>query len=428
MALWSFLDQFLAQKTVTLYNDGDMKRDFTFIDDIVDGIISALKYVHKMEAPQHELFNLGKGNVRTLHEFVDIIRRSLSDPASDPEGYRATGELLENKDAPGGEALFTSADLEKSKERLGFDPKVELEDGIPRFIQWYTEWLHTKQHREAIKYLLITTFYVQHGDPQRGAANLLNPASFRKDAQYRGYIEKWFQSFEAAAVDIASTDIVIIHDGLPPKVIASFPGIIFLDYSGYRVDRDSVNDVRYFHYQRYLEEVEALDRYQIILTTDLHDVHFGRDPFEYLESQLSGDATALNVGHEVHQKGWTIWPFSLWPSNWRKFTTGQMDRCLVNDKGLDLAKESLEWMDANIDMMPNPGIIAGGADTVRLLINEMVSLFQDAPKTEDCNMGMFTASLYQLCEKEQKCNMLKDDQFHSEFKGKDTSGHVVYHK
>ena len=415
MALWSFLDKFLAQKTVALYNDGKMKRDFTFIDDIVDGILSALDFVQRMDAPQHELFNLGKGNVRTLSDFVDIIRGHLSDPATDPEGYRATGELLELKDAPGGEALFTSADLEKSKERLLFDPKVELEEGIPRFIQWHTEWIHTKQQREAIKYLLITTFYVK-GDPQRRAAHPLNPESFRNDSQYRGYIEKWFQSFEAAAVDIASTDIVIIHDGIPPAVIAYFPRITFLDYSGYRVARTSANDRRYFHYQRYLQEVEALDRYQIILTTDLHDVHFGRDPFEYLEPQLSVNAAALNVGHEAHHTVWRGW------------AKGQMGRCLVKDKGLDLTNETLQWMDANIDMMPSPGIIAGRADTVRLLINEMVSLLQDAPKTQNCNFGVFTASLYHLCEKQKKCNILNDDQFHSEFKGYDTSGHVVYHK
>merc|ERR1712079_270115 len=114
------------------------------------------------------LFNLGKGNVRKLHEFVDIVRSDLD--RSDSQRNEAMKDLIVNIDRPGGESLFTSADLTKSRGVLHFAPKIELEEGIPRFMDWYRDqWVDHKNRRENIKYLLISSFYVNRIDPLRGS-------------------------------------------------------------------------------------------------------------------------------------------------------------------------------------------------------------------------------------------------------------------
>ena len=415
MALWSFTEQFMAGQPVTLYNHGNMKRDFTFIDDIVDGILSALNYVQSLDPKQHEIFNLGKGNVRTLHDFVDIVRSDLAQ--SDSQRNEAMKQQQINIDNPGGESLFTSADLTKSSNVLHFEPKIEIEDGIPRFMDWHrAQWMNHKKQRQNIKYLLITTFYVKGADPQPNA-NTKRPAYFKGDiSKYLDYIGNWYWSFKDVATDFEATDIVLIHDGLPIEVMTRFSEITFLDFRGHRTNRQSVNDIRYFHYRQYLDEVKSLDRYQIIVTTDLHDVHFGRDPFEYL---LDIGSTTLNIGHEQTTKDATKRrsDFEQWVSNRMKQCSG------------DLAEESMKWINGNLDMAPNPGIIGGRPQIMRRLFDEMVSQMERwAPPESNCNFGIFTSSLFRLCVKEQQCDIQNDVVFHSAFKLNQKTGHVVYHK
>ena len=421
MALWNFTEQFMAGKPVSLYNRGDMKRDFTFIDDIVDGIVAALNYVHSLEPKQHELFNLGKGNVRKLHEFVDIVRSDLV--RSDSQRNEAMKDLIVNIDRPGGESLFTSADLTKSRGVLHFAPRIELEEGIPRFMDWYRDqWVDHKNRRENIKYLLISSFYVNRIDPQRGSNDPKNPNSFNGDtAKYIGYIGDWYWSFKKVATDFNATDIVIIHNGLPLGVMAHFPEITFLDYSGNQAmrSRESVNDIRYFHYQQYLNETKSLNRYQMIVTTDLHDVHFGRDPFEYLESALEINSTTLNIGHEQTKKD-----SRKRRGDFEEWVTNRMNKCSG-----DLAEDTMKWIKSNLEMAPNPGIIGGRPEIVRRLFDEMVSQMERlAPPESNCNFGIFSSSLFRLCVKDKQCHINNDVVFHSVFKMNQKTGHVVYHK
>ena len=123
--------------------------------------------------------------------------------------------------------------------------------------------------------LLIGTFYIKGGDPQRPNDREFNPIFFGNDTQkYRNYMNRWYRSFVDAAVNIEDTDIVVIHDGLTANVMDHFERIIFLDYSEVTVDRKSVNDIRYFHYQHYLKETSVQN--ERILTTDMHDdMNFG---------------------------------------------------------------------------------------------------------------------------------------------------------
>merc|ERR1712113_325463 len=121
-------------------NNGQMMRDFTHWSDIVNGIQLSMQYALKTNienTKEHKLgsndvFNLGKGNVRSLYDFVEIILKNLNMPTD-----ISNNPLIELAPTPGGEVLFTSADLTKSKQTLGYSPATELEEGIPEFIHWY---------------------------------------------------------------------------------------------------------------------------------------------------------------------------------------------------------------------------------------------------------------------------------------------------
>ena len=268
--------------------------------------------------------------------------------------------------------------------------------------------------------LLISTFYVNAGDPQRPNDHPLNPSGFDDNiGKYKNYIANWYNTFIAVTENVETTDIVLLHDGLPLDVISHFQGIKFLDYSSYTTNRESVNDIRYFHYQQYLEE--SLVQYQMILTTDLHDVHFGLDPFVYLRQQLSTQPIALSLGHEPPRSR----------KNWKKFVTERDLRpCMDHDQSL--LNGTLEWIEANPQWQTSPGIIGGEGRTVSLLFDEMARQLEEAPKDLDCNMGILQSSLFNLCEQQQRCVILNDEVFYSDYKAYESPKtgvrHGVYHK
>ncbi|MBW1998267.1 MAG: NAD-dependent epimerase [Deltaproteobacteria bacterium] len=124
MALFLFTDAILHGRPIKVYNHGRMKRDFTYIDDIVEGTISAL------ERPfEYEIFNLGNSSSIELLDFIRIIEEEL--------GREAKKEMLPMQP---GDVPETSADIERSRELLGFDPKTDIREGIKRFVAWYREY------------------------------------------------------------------------------------------------------------------------------------------------------------------------------------------------------------------------------------------------------------------------------------------------
>ena len=227
-------------------------------------------------------------------------------------------------------------------------------------------------------------------------------------------MKRWYPSFVDAAVNIEDTDIVVIHDGLTANVMDHFERIIFLDYSEVTVDRKSVNDIRYFHYQHYLKETAV--QYERILTTDTHDVHFGADPFVYMKPQLAIQPMALHLGNDPGRRR----------SIWKPYVTRGIKHCIKDDE--DLVNGTLEWIDTNPGYQAGCGIIGGGAHTFRLLSDEMVVQLRRADKDSDCNMHIFQTALFQICDKQKQCMFLNDAVFQAEFTAHDNIGHVVYHK
>jgi len=132
MAYYKWSQAIVNGDTLKLYNHGDMKRDFTFISDIVDGIVGALSLGADLE-----IFNLGRGHVRELMDLVTALEKGL--------GRKANLELT---DTPGGEVLITYADTSKAKKMLGYSPKVQLEDGIAIFMEWWLDYYEVQKGDE----------------------------------------------------------------------------------------------------------------------------------------------------------------------------------------------------------------------------------------------------------------------------------------
>ena len=122
MSYYKFAKAISNGDTIHLYNYGDMRRDFTFIDDIVTGIIKALaKDVH-----EPTVYNLGRGHPRALGDMISILEKELG-----------TNAQTEGVPTPGGEVLITFADIRKARSQLCYHPEIDLEYGLKRFIEWF---------------------------------------------------------------------------------------------------------------------------------------------------------------------------------------------------------------------------------------------------------------------------------------------------
>jgi UDP-glucuronate 4-epimerase len=124
MALFLFTDAILHNRPINVFNYGDMRRDFTYIDDIVAGTVGAIQ----RPAP-YEIFNLGNSDSTTLMDFIDAIELEL--------GRKAEKNMLPMQP---GDVAETSADIAKSRKLLGFNPRTPLKEGIRTFIAWYREY------------------------------------------------------------------------------------------------------------------------------------------------------------------------------------------------------------------------------------------------------------------------------------------------
>tara|TARA_B100000676_G_scaffold27224_1_gene25093 strand:+ start:1326 stop:2234 length:909 start_codon:yes stop_codon:yes gene_type:complete len=124
MAYYKFTHKIFNKMPINVYNNGNMKRDFTYIDDIVDGIISAIKNNYPCE-----IFNLGNNQTELLNDFIKAIELELNMKAKINYMPIQPGDMKE-----------TFADIDKSKDMLNFNPKTNLYLGISKFISWYKKY------------------------------------------------------------------------------------------------------------------------------------------------------------------------------------------------------------------------------------------------------------------------------------------------
>lgn len=125
MACYLFTKAIIEEKPIHLFNDGKMMRDFTYIDDIVDGIVSAID----LESPL-KIYNLGNHQPVELLKFVEILENSIGKKA-----------IKIFKPMQLGDVTSTFADINRSQQDLKFFPKTSLEVGVPQFVEWYKKYI-----------------------------------------------------------------------------------------------------------------------------------------------------------------------------------------------------------------------------------------------------------------------------------------------
>jgi len=128
MAMYLFADAIRQGKPIRVFNSGDMMRDFTYIDDIVAGVLAALDHPPRAESDRaaERVYNLGNHRSEPLLRVIGLIEREMGKTAE---------KILEPMQP--GDVKETFADIEASIRDLGFHPKTPVDEGVPRFIAWY---------------------------------------------------------------------------------------------------------------------------------------------------------------------------------------------------------------------------------------------------------------------------------------------------
>jgi UDP-glucuronate 4-epimerase len=134
MAAYIFARQILAGAPIAVFNHGKMKRDFTFIDDIVAGVLAALEKPPQAgtNTPPARLYNLGNSHAENLMDFISVLEVALGKKA------QVDFQPLQPGDVP-----ETFADIAASTRDLGFHPKTPISEGIPKFVEWYRNYHKT---------------------------------------------------------------------------------------------------------------------------------------------------------------------------------------------------------------------------------------------------------------------------------------------
>lgn len=129
LAIHKFTRDIFEGDPITVYGDGTTSRDYTYIDDILDGLMAAIDY----EGSDYEIINLGNHRAVKLQEMIETIEKV--------SGKKAVINRLPEQ---AGDVPQTYADISKAKELLGYDPKTGFEEGVDKFIKWFDEnsdWL-----------------------------------------------------------------------------------------------------------------------------------------------------------------------------------------------------------------------------------------------------------------------------------------------
>lgn len=122
LAIHKFTDMIERGEPIPKFGDGETRRDYTFIDDIVQGVIGAIRY----RGETFDIFNLGESETTTLNELIAAIETALGKKAE-------IQQLPEQK----GDMPLTCADISKARKLLGYNPHTKIADGLPKFVDWY---------------------------------------------------------------------------------------------------------------------------------------------------------------------------------------------------------------------------------------------------------------------------------------------------
>lgn len=137
MAMWIFTKAILEGRPIDVYNFGKMQRDFTYVDDIVSGVVACLDHPPADNGASkaggsvgpHAIYNIGNHRSEELGHMIDLIEEAC--------GRKAIRNLMPMQD---GDVPATFADIEAIQRDLGFQPTTAIADGVPRFVKWYRDY------------------------------------------------------------------------------------------------------------------------------------------------------------------------------------------------------------------------------------------------------------------------------------------------
>ncbi|CAA7614539.1 Uncharacterized 37.6 kDa protein in cld 5'region [Candidatus Terasakiella magnetica] len=131
MAAYLFASAIVAGKPIKVFNNGDMRRDFTFVDDIVSGVVGVLDNppVDNGVQPPYHLYNIGNNKSERLMDFIGYVEQALGKKA-----------VYEFEPMQPGDVKETAADISAIQRDVGFAPTTPISVGIPRFIEWYKQY------------------------------------------------------------------------------------------------------------------------------------------------------------------------------------------------------------------------------------------------------------------------------------------------
>jgi UDP-glucuronate 4-epimerase len=124
LAIHKFARLISEEKPIPVFGDGTSRRDYTYVDDIIEGVRAAIDY----DASMHEVFNLGESQTVELHELISLLEKNLGKQA-----------IIDRRSMQPGDVPQTYADISKARELLNYDPQTKIEEGIAKFTDWFRQ-------------------------------------------------------------------------------------------------------------------------------------------------------------------------------------------------------------------------------------------------------------------------------------------------
>lgn len=122
LAIHKFSKSISEGKPIPVFGDGSTRRDYTYVDDIISGVRAAMDY----DASMHAVFNLGESETTELSRLIELLEESLGKKA-----------IIDRQPTQPGDVPITYADISKARRMLGYDPQTKIDEGIPKFVDWF---------------------------------------------------------------------------------------------------------------------------------------------------------------------------------------------------------------------------------------------------------------------------------------------------
>ncbi len=122
LAIHKFAKLISKRKSIPVFGDGSTRRDYTYIDDIIDGVMAAINY----DRSNYEVINLGESRTVELNELISLLEKELD-----------THAIIDRQPPQPGDVPQTYADISKARALLGYQPKTQIEEGLHRFVEWF---------------------------------------------------------------------------------------------------------------------------------------------------------------------------------------------------------------------------------------------------------------------------------------------------